>query len=76
MRLERYLLLVPQTGADRSEPMEQAGLVTKAGYDATAKSGDRAEGIERALPPTAASRAAIDWLRANLPPERRRWLKS
>jgi 2,5-furandicarboxylate decarboxylase 1 len=56
--------------------MEQAGLVTKAGYDATAKSGDRAEGIERALPPTAASRAAIDWLRANLPPERRRWLKS
>ena len=76
MRLERDLLLVPQSGADRSEPMEQAGLVTKAGYDATAKSGDRAEGIERALPPTAASRAAIDWLRANLPPERRRWLKS
>jgi 2,5-furandicarboxylate decarboxylase 1 len=75
MRLERDLLLVPQSGADRSEPMEQAGLVTKAGYDATAKSGDRAEGIERALPPTAACRAAIEWLRANLPPERRRWLK-
>jgi 2,5-furandicarboxylate decarboxylase 1 len=76
MRLERDLLLVPQSGADRSEPMELAGLVTKAGYDATAKSGDRAEGIERALPPTAACRAAIEWLRANLPPERRRWLKS
>jgi 4-hydroxy-3-polyprenylbenzoate decarboxylase len=76
MRLERDLLLVPQSGADRSEPMEQGGLVTKAGYDATAKPGDRAEGIERALPPTAVSRAAVDWLRTQLPPERRRWLKT
>ena len=76
MRLERDLLLVPQSGADRSEPMEQGGLVTKAGYDATAKSGDRAEGIERALPPAAVSRAAVDWLRTQLPPERRRWLKT
>jgi 4-hydroxy-3-polyprenylbenzoate decarboxylase len=75
MRLERDLLLVPQSGADRSEPMEHGGLVTKAGYDATAKSDDRAEGIERALPPAAASRAAADWLRSQLPPERRRWLK-
>jgi len=76
MRLERDLLLVPQSGADRSEPMEHGGLVTKAGYDATAKSGDRAEGIERALPPAAVSRAAADWLRTQLPPERRRWLKT
>jgi 2,5-furandicarboxylate decarboxylase 1 len=76
MRLERDLLLVPHSGADRSEPMEQGGLVTKAGYDATAKSGDRAEGIERALPPAAVSRAAVDWLRTQLPPERRRWLKT
>jgi 2,5-furandicarboxylate decarboxylase 1 len=75
MRFERDLLLVPQSGADRSEPMEHGGLVTKAGYDATAKSDDRAEGIERALPPAAASRAAADWLRSQLPPERRRWLK-
>ena len=76
MRFERDLLLVPQSGADRSEPMEHGGLVTKAGYDATAKSGDRAEGIERALPPAAVSRAAVDWLRTQLPPERRRWLKT
>lgn len=76
MRLERDLFLVPQAGADRSEPMEHGGLVTKVGFDATARSDDRAEGIERALAPTAVSRATIDWLRANLPPERRRWLET
>jgi 2,5-furandicarboxylate decarboxylase 1 len=76
MRLERDLFLVPQAGADRSEPMEHGGLVTKVGFDATARSEDRAEGIERALAPTAVSRATIDWLLANLPPERRRWLKT
>ena len=51
MKLERDLLLVPHAGTDRSEPMEDGGLVTKAGFDATAKAGDRVEGIERALPP-------------------------
>lgn len=75
MRLERDLLLVPQAGTDRSEPMEQGGLVTKAGFDATARAPDRAEGIERAQPPPDVSRAAVDWLLNNLPPERRRWLK-
>ncbi|HVW71241.1 MAG TPA: UbiD family decarboxylase [Steroidobacteraceae bacterium] len=75
MRLERDLLLLPHSGTDRSEPMEQEGLVTKAGFDATAKPDDRAEGIERALPPQAARRAAIDWLSTHLPPEQRRWLK-
>ena len=75
MRLERDLLLVPQAGTDRSEPMEQGGLVTKAGFDATARAPDRAEGVERALPPPDVSRATVDWLLNNLPPERRRWLK-
>lgn len=51
MRLERDLLLLPHSGTDRSEPQEEGGLVTKAGLDATAKAGDRAEGIDRALPP-------------------------
>ena len=54
MKLERDLLLVPHAGTDRSEAMEQDGLVTKAGFDATAKKGDRVEGIDRALPPAAA----------------------
>jgi 2,5-furandicarboxylate decarboxylase 1 len=75
MRMERDLLVVPFAGTDRSEPLEQGGLVTKVGFDATARSEDRAEGIERALPPSIAARAAVDWLLANVPPELRRWLK-
>ncbi len=75
MKLERDLLLVPQAGTDRSEPMEDGGLVTKAGFDATAKSGDRIEGVDRALPPAGHSEAAKRWFVENLPPERRRWLK-
>lgn len=75
MKLERDLLLLPHAGTDRSEAMEEGGLVTKAGFDATAKKGDRVEGIDRALPPTAASDAAKRWFTENLPPERRSWLK-
>jgi 4-hydroxy-3-polyprenylbenzoate decarboxylase len=75
MKLERDLLLVPQAGTDRSEAMEADGLVTKAGFDATAKAGDRAEGIDRALPPASHSAAARQWFVDNLPPAERRWLK-
>jgi 4-hydroxy-3-polyprenylbenzoate decarboxylase len=75
MRLERDLMLFPNAGADRSEPMENAGLVTKAGFDATAKSNDRAEGNERAQPPAAVRESVKQWLTGHLPPERRRWLK-
>ena len=75
MKLERDLLLVPHAGTDRSEPMEDGGLVTKAGFDATAKAGDRVEGIERALPPQAQRDAARTWLMKALPPEKRGWLK-
>ncbi|HTV49951.1 MAG TPA: UbiD family decarboxylase [Steroidobacteraceae bacterium] len=75
MRIERDLLTVPLAGADRSEPLESAGLVTKVGFDATAKPGDRAEGTERALPPAALRAQAQRWLRHNLSPEQRRgWL--
>jgi 4-hydroxy-3-polyprenylbenzoate decarboxylase len=75
MKLERDLLLLPHAGTDRSEPMEGDGLVTKAGFDATAKAGDRVEGIERALPPEAHRNAARAWLMSNLPSEKRGWLK-
>jgi 4-hydroxy-3-polyprenylbenzoate decarboxylase len=75
MRLERDLMLIPNAGADRSEPMEADGLVTKAGFDATAKAGDRSEGNERALPPREVSAAVKQWLMDNLPPEKRGWLK-
>lgn len=75
MRMERDLLLLPLSGADRSEPLEQGGTVTKAGFDATAKASDRVEGIERALPPAAVREAARRWLNDNVPAERRAWLK-
>jgi len=75
MRLERDLLLVPHAGADRSEPMESCGLVTKIGFDATAKPDDRPEGNARALPPAALREAAKRWFTQALPAERRRWLK-
>jgi 2,5-furandicarboxylate decarboxylase 1 len=67
--------LVPHAGTDRSEPMEDGGLVTKAGFDATAKPGDRVEGVDRALPPAAHSEAVKRWFVENLPLEKRRWLK-
>jgi 2,5-furandicarboxylate decarboxylase 1 len=75
MRLERDLLLIPNAGADRSEPMEAGGLVTKAGFDATAKAGDRTEGNERARPPAAVIESVKQWLTDHVPPEHRRWLK-
>jgi len=75
MKLERDLLLIPHAGTDRSEAMEDGGLVTKAGFDATAKAGDRVEGIDRALPPIAAREAAKRWFTESLPPSRRQWLK-
>jgi 4-hydroxy-3-polyprenylbenzoate decarboxylase len=75
MKLERDLLLIPLAGADRSEPMEDGGLVTKVGFDATAKTNDRIEGNDRARPPAAARESARQWLIAHLPAEHRRWLK-
>ena len=75
MKLERDLLLIPHAGTDRSEAMEEDGLVTKAGFDATAKNGDRVEGIDRALPPAAALEAAKRWLTENIPASKRQWMK-
>jgi 4-hydroxy-3-polyprenylbenzoate decarboxylase len=75
MKLERDLLLVPHAGTDRSEPLEEGGLVTKAGFDATAKAGDRVEGVDRALPPQAFREAAKRWFTETLPPAQRLWLK-
>ena len=55
--------------------MEDAGSVTKIGFDATAKLNDRVEGNERAQAPAAARAAAADWLRSHLSPVQRTWLK-
>jgi 2,5-furandicarboxylate decarboxylase 1 len=75
MRLERDLMLLPNSPAVRSEPMEQGGVVTKVGFDATAKPGDRIEGNARALPPAAVRESVKEWLVRQLPAEHRAWLK-
>jgi 4-hydroxy-3-polyprenylbenzoate decarboxylase len=62
MKGERDIVIVPGVSADRSEPLEKDGLITKIGYDATAKPGDRPEGIAPALPP----RDFLDAARARL----------
>jgi 2,5-furandicarboxylate decarboxylase 1 len=67
VRMERDLLLVPEAGADRSEPMESAGLVTKVGLDATRTPGDRAEGFDLAVPPAAEVAQARAWLSEHAP---------
>ncbi len=74
MRFERDILIIPGAGADRSEPMEEGGLVTKIGFDATARVADRAEGVDKAAPPPAVLLAARSWLQDALPPDRRPWL--
>ena len=53
MKADRDLVVVPGVRADRSEPLEQDGLVAKLGIDATRRSGDRAD-WSRAAPPAAA----------------------
>jgi 4-hydroxy-3-polyprenylbenzoate decarboxylase len=51
MKGDRDIIIVPGVSSDRSEPLEKDGLVCKIGYDATAKPGDRPEGVTAALPP-------------------------
>ena len=75
MKLERDLLLLPLSGTDRSEPLEEGGLVTKAGLDATAKAGDRLEGVERALPPAEVIARTRHRIEAMLPKAQRAWLR-
>jgi 2,5-furandicarboxylate decarboxylase 1 len=43
MRAERDLVVVPESRADRAEPLEAGGVVTKLGIDATRREGDRAD---------------------------------
>lgn len=51
MRAERDILIIKDLPADRSEPQEDGFMVTKVGYDATCRPGDRKEGYGKALPP-------------------------
>lgn len=64
MKGDRDIVIVPGVSSDRSEPLEKDGLICKIGYDATAKAGDRPEGITPALPPKSYMDAARQKLKA------------
>jgi len=59
---DRDHVLIPAVRADRSEPLEQGGTITKLGIDATRRDGDRAD-WDRARPPAAALARGRDILR-------------
>jgi 4-hydroxy-3-polyprenylbenzoate decarboxylase len=63
---ERDLVVIPGVRADRSEPLEADGTVTKLGIDATRRSGDRPDWT-RARPPEVAINRARELLRAHMP---------
>jgi 4-hydroxy-3-polyprenylbenzoate decarboxylase len=61
MQADRDLVVIPGVRADRSEPLEQAGVVTKLGIDATRRATDRSHWT-RARPPEVAMRKARELL--------------
>ena len=69
-RPERDFLIIPAVRADRSEPIEQDGTITKLGIDATRREGDRPDWA-LARPPAAALVRAREILRENRLVERR-----
>jgi 2,5-furandicarboxylate decarboxylase 1 len=61
---DRDFVIVPAVRADRSEPLERGGTVTKLGIDATRQEGDRMD-WELARPPEAALKRARQILHGN-----------
>ena len=61
-RPDRDYVVIPTVRADRSEPLEQGGTITKLGIDATRREGDRHD-WDLARPPSAALTRARDILR-------------
>jgi 2,5-furandicarboxylate decarboxylase 1 len=59
---DRDHVVIPTVRADRSEPLEQGGTITKLGIDATRREGDRPD-WDLAQPPAAALARARDILR-------------
>ena len=61
---DRDFVIVPAVRADRSEPLDQDGTITKLGIDATRRQGDRPDWA-LARPPAAALERAREILREN-----------
>ena len=67
MKPDRDLIIVSGARADRSEPLESGGTVTKLAIDATRRDGDRTDWV-MARPPEWAINRAREMLRANIAP--------
>jgi 4-hydroxy-3-polyprenylbenzoate decarboxylase len=65
---DRDFLIVPGVRADRSEPLERGGTVTKLGIDATRHDDDRPD-WQYARPPERAMKLARELLRASWVPQ-------
>jgi 4-hydroxy-3-polyprenylbenzoate decarboxylase len=61
---DRDFVIVPGVRADRSEPLEQGGMITKLGIDATRRGSDRPD-WRRARPPEPAVKKARELLRTH-----------
>lgn len=69
MKADRDLIVVPRVRADRSEPLESDGTISKLAIDATRREEDRTD-WRIARPPEPAIRRARDLLRAALAPSK------
>jgi len=67
MKPDRDLIVIPRVRADRSEPLEAEGTITKLAIDATRREGDRSD-WRIAQPPQPAMCRARDTLRAAFTP--------
>jgi 4-hydroxy-3-polyprenylbenzoate decarboxylase len=66
MKPDRDFVIIPAVRADRSEPLDQDGTITKLGIDATRRPADRPDWT-LARPPAAALARARKILRENQP---------
>jgi 2,5-furandicarboxylate decarboxylase 1 len=67
MKADRDLVVVPGVRTDRSDPLEDGGVIAKLGIDATMRPGDRTHWT-RARPPEQALKRARELLAASPPP--------
>jgi 2,5-furandicarboxylate decarboxylase 1 len=65
MKADRDLVVVPSVRTDRSDPLEDGGVIAKLGIDATMRPGDRADWT-KAQPPEQALKRARELLTASL----------
>jgi 2,5-furandicarboxylate decarboxylase 1 len=64
MKADRDLVVVPGARTDRSDPLEDGGVIGKLGIDATMRPGDRSDWT-KAQPPELALRRARELLAAS-----------